>query len=224
VESRGRQGQDVSARLVPAILLHGALRSRLGLLPTAAYLRRRGVDARPFGYTTRRGSLLDHARALDRFVLASFDRAPPVLGFVTHSMGALVVRAWLGLLDAGGRGPSQRIVMLSPPNHGSKLAEHHRGRGVVRLLYGDAARELQPARVAELPALPPSAHVLVLAGGRGDPRGWNPLLEGDDDGVVAVGEMGLPGVEPQVVGGVHALLQWRPRVLDRAAVFLREER
>lgn len=220
-QARGQEG--VSAGPVPAILVHGALRSRLGLVPTAAYLRRRGIDARPFGYTTRRGSLLDHARALDRFVLASFDGAPPVLGFVTHSMGALVVRAWLGLLDAQGRGPSQRVVMLSPPNRGSKLAEHNEGRGIVRLLYGDAARELLPTRVAELPPLPPTARVLVLAGGRGDPRGWNPLLEGDDDGVVAVDEMRLPGVEPQVVGGVHALLQWRPRVLDRAAAFIRDD-
>jgi hypothetical protein len=62
--------------------------------------------------------------------------------------------------------------------------------------------------------------VLVLAGGRGDPRGYNPLLSGDDDGVVAVDEMRLPGVEPTVVGGIHGLLQWRPSVLERAAAFL----
>ena len=86
-------------------------------------MRRRGVDARPFGYTTRKGGLLDHARALDRFITTSFAEAPPVLGFVTHSMGALVVRAWLGLLDAEARGQRQRIVMLSPPNRGSSLAE-----------------------------------------------------------------------------------------------------
>jgi len=213
----------VTDGLVPAVLLHGALRSKLGLLPTAAYLKRRGVDARPFGYTTRKGSLLDHARALDRFVTASFPGTPPVLGFVTHSMGALVVRAWLGLLDAAAKGPSQRIVMLSPPNRGSSLAERHRARALMRVLYGDAVAELQPSRVRELPPLPASARVLVLAGGRGDPRGYNPLLHGDDDGVVAVAEMGLPGVDPEVVGGIHALLQWRPRVLDRAAAFIRGE-
>jgi hypothetical protein len=208
---------------VPAVLLHGALRSTLGLWPTAAYLRRRGVDARPFGYTTRRGGLLDHARALDRFLAASFREPPPVIGFLTHSMGALVVRAWLGLLDAEVRGPSQRIVMLSPPNRGSRLAERHRERALMQLLYGDAVAELQPSRVLELPPLPDSARVLVLAGGRGDPRGYNPLLIGDDDGVVAIEEMGLPGIAPEVVGGVHALLQWRPAVLDRAAAFLRGE-
>ena len=136
---------------VPAVLLHGALRSSVGLWPTAAYLRRRGVDARPFGYTTRKGGLLDHARALDSFITTSFAEAPPVLGFVTHSMGALVVRAWLGLLDTEARGQRQRIVMLSPPNRGSSLAERNRARALMRVLYGDAVAELQPSRVLELP-------------------------------------------------------------------------
>lgn len=208
---------------VPAVLLHGALRSTWGLRPTAAYLRRRGVDAHPFGYATRRGTLADHARALDGFVLASFGAPPPVLGFLTHSMGALVVRAWLGWEQARARGAVQRIVMLSPPNRGSMLAEHHRERLLFRWLYGDAVAELQPGRAQTLPPLPTSASVLVLAGGRGDPRGYNPRLVGDDDGVVAVAEMGLPGVDPEHVGGMHALLQWRPKVLDRAARFLRDE-
>ncbi|HET6585101.1 MAG TPA: hypothetical protein VFG69_16705, partial [Nannocystaceae bacterium] len=121
----------MSVALRPAVLLHGALRSSLGMWPTAAYLRRRGVDARAFGYTTRRGGLMDHARALDRFLVASFRAPPRVLGFLTHSMGALVVRAWLGLPDADARGPSQRIVMLSPPNRGSSLAERHRERALL---------------------------------------------------------------------------------------------
>jgi hypothetical protein len=204
---------------LPCVLLHGALRSSLGMWPTAAYLRRRGVDARPFDYPARRGTLADHARALDRFVTSSFPRQPPVIGFLTHSMGALVVRAWLGLPDAK-RSAIQRIVMLSPPNKGSSLAARNRERPLMQLVYGDAVAELQPSRVQTLPPLPASARVLVLAGGRGDPRGYNPLLSGDDDGVVAVDEMRLPGVEPTVVGGIHGLLQWRPSVLERAAAFL----
>ncbi len=203
---------------LPVVLLHGALRSSVGLQPTAAYLRKRGLRARAFDYPTRRGTLEDHAAALDAFVRAWLgDAPPPAIGFLTHSMGALVVRAYLG--GAHELGPCQRVVMLSPPNQGSLLADKNRGRRLFRWLYGDAADELVPDRVGRLPALPRSADVLVLAGGRGDPRGWNPLLPGDDDGVVAVGEMGLPGVDPQLVGGVHALLQWRRAVLDRAVAF-----
>lgn len=207
---------------IPVVVLHGALRSTVGLQPTARFLRARGLDARPFGYRTRRGSLADHGRALDAFVRAWLgDAPPPMLGFLTHSMGALVVRAYFEV--AARLGPAQRVVMLSPPNQGSRLARLNARRRIFHWLYGDAAAELVPERVAQLRPLPGSAALLVLAGGRGDPRGYNPLLPGDDDGVVAHSEMVLGEVQPELVGGVHGLLQWRPTVLERAATFLRGE-
>lgn len=203
---------------VPVILLHGALRSSWGLLPTAVLLRRHGLRVRGFDYPTRTGTLDQHGARLAAFVRGWLGEPPPLLGFVTHSMGALVVRAYLaGHADARTR---HRVVMLSPPNQGSQLAARQRGGVLFRWVYGDAARELVPERARALPAAPDNADVLVLAGGRGDPRGYNPLLTGDDDGVVAVGEMGMPGVEPVMVGGVHATLQWRPAVLARAAAFI----
>ncbi len=209
----------MSVKRIPVVVLHGALRSTVGLQPTARFLRARGLDARPFGYPTRRGGLIEHGRALDSFIRDWIGDRPPVIGFLTHSMGALVVRAYFEI--TGALGPAQRVVMLSPPNQGSRLARINARRRVFHWLYGDAATELVPERVAQLRPLPPSVALLVLAGGRGDPRGYNPLLPGDDDGVVAHSEMVLGDVQPQLVGGVHALLQWRPQVLERAATFLR---
>lgn len=210
---------EVKPAAVPVVLLHGALRSSWGLLPTAVFLRRHGLRVRGFDYPTRRGTLEHHARRLEEFLHAWLGEPPPVLGFVTHSMGALVVRAYLAAhADPRTR---HRVVMLSPPNQGSALAARQRDGVLFRWVYGDAARELVPERARALPPTPDNADVLVLAGGRGDPRGYNPLLDGDDDGVVAVGEMGMPGVEPVMVGGVHGMMQWRPAVLSRAAAFIR---
>lgn len=208
----------------PVVLLHGALRSRLGLWPTARWLARWGLDARPFGYPTRRGSLEAHADALSRFL----DRwsegvRVPVLGFLTHSMGGLVVRAYLQR-HAGRHAAHHRVVMLSPPNRGAELAERNRHNPLMRWIYGDAAEQLRPGHVLRMPGPPAETDVLVLAGARGDGRGYNRLISsGDDDGVVGLAEMGLPGIEPTVVGGLHAFLQWRPSVLERAARFLRED-
>lgn len=205
---------------MPVVLVHGALRSRLGLLPTAVVLARHGLHARTFGYSTRRGSLWDHGRALASFLDAWLGtRRPPVIGFLTHSMGGLVVRAYLQL-HATRHADRQRVVMLSPPNRGAALAEQRKGETLARFLYGDALAQLQPEVVGRLAAPPASASVLVLAGARGDGRGYNRRLVGEDDGLVAVGEMGLPGCEPRIVGGVHSTLQWRPAVLARAAGFL----
>lgn len=203
---------------LPVVLLHGALRSSWGLLPTAVLLRRHGLAVRGFDYPTRRGTLTQHAARLQEFIRTWQPTPPPVLGFVTHSMGALVVRAYLA--EHADPATRHRVVMLSPPNQGSQLAARNEAGVLFRWVYGDAARELVPARARALPSVPDNADVLVLAGGRGDPRGYNPLLSGDDDGVVAVSEMGMPGVDPVVVGGVHAMMQWRPAVLTRAADFI----
>ncbi|MCA9712535.1 MAG: hypothetical protein KDK70_42295 [Myxococcales bacterium] len=216
-------GRVAGEGLRPVVLIHGALRSRVGLWPTAAWLGRHGLRALPFGYATRRGALDDHADALAHFLDARLSRAPvPVLGFLTHSMGGLVARAYLAR-HAERHARHYRVVMLSPPNRGAELAEKNRGNPLMRWIYGRAAEQLRPAMVQRMPDLPPQARVLVLAGGRGDPRGYNRFITGDDDGVVGVAEMGLPGVEPTLVGGVHGLLQWRPAVLERAVDFLRQD-
>ena len=214
----------VDPATVPVVLVHGALRGRSGMIPTAWALRPYGITARPFGYRTRIGTLRDHARRLSRFLDQWLgDYRPPVLGFLTHSMGGLVVRAYLAH-EGDRHAPAQRVVMLSPPNRGSALAQRGRNNPAFRWLYGQAVEQLQPEAVRALPPPPESARVLVLAGGRGDPRGYNPALDGDDDGVVAIAEMGLdttdPRLVPEFMGGIHGLLQWRPAVLRRAGEFL----
>lgn len=210
--------------VVPVVLLHGALRSAIGMRPTARFLARHGFEPRTFNYATRRASLEQHAEQLEaeiRLWLAG--REPQVLGLLTHSMGGLVARALLARPSLHELAPRQRLVMLAPPNQGATLAVLHRDFGPFRWLYGQAAAELQPRRVAELAAPPSSCATLILVGGTGDGRGYNPRIQGDDDGVVASNETMLPGLAPEFVGGVHSTLQWRSDVLTRAAAFLAHE-
>jgi pimeloyl-ACP methyl ester carboxylesterase len=206
---------------VPVVLLHGALRSPFGMRPTARVLARHGLDPRPFGYATRRRSLDDHAAQLEAEIRAWLDgRELEVLGLLTHSMGGLVARALLARPSLRELAPCQRLVMLAPPNLGAELAARNRDFPPFRWLYGHAAEELQPPRVARLPPPPPTCETLILVGGTGDGRGYNPQISGDDDGVVASRETALPGLEPEFVGGIHSTLQWRDDVLARAAEFL----
>jgi pimeloyl-ACP methyl ester carboxylesterase len=205
---------------IPVVLLHGALRSPIGMLPTARMLGRYGLDARAFGYPTRRQSLAEHGARLEVEIRDWLgDRRPTVIGLLTHSMGGLVARALLARPSMLELAAKQRLVMLAPPNRGAVLAVRNRDFPPFHWLYGKAATELQPERVAELPPPPGSCETLILVGGTGDGRGYNPAIVGDDDGVVASEETPLPGLEPEFVGGVHSTLQWRDDVLTRAAAF-----
>jgi hypothetical protein len=222
----------MSEPMIPTVCIHGALRSRLGMLPAAWYFARHGLRARTFGYRTRAGTIAAHARELDARLRRWLVPDPPaVLGFFTHSMGGLVARAWLQrFFRPQPADPSSpwsatevRLVMLSPPNRGSQLARSFHPNPAFRWLYGDAATLLAApieAIARELGDIPPKVRVLILAGGTSG-RGYNRRIDGDDDGVVALADMGLAGIEPQVVTGVHSWLQWRPELLRRAARFLR---
>lgn len=206
---------------IPVALLHGALRSPVGMEPTARYLRRRGFHAKAFGYATRRDDLEGHAARLEDELRRWLGSRPvETLGLLTHSMGGLVARALLARPSVQALAPRQRLVMLAPPNRGAVLAERNRDFAPFHWLYGRAAAELLPERVADLAPPPPTCETLILVGGTGDGRGYNPLITGDDDGVVATRSAPLPGLAPEFVGGMHSTLQWRADVLERAADFL----
>ena len=207
----------------PIVLIHGALRGRAGWLPVQAWLKTRGHESRAFGYRTRADSLQTHALGLGEFVREWLGEGSiPLLGILTHSMGGLVARAYLKS-ELGRQADNVRLVQLAPPNKGSQLAKARRGGLAFELVYGQAGEELQPERVEELG--PVAAHVdaLVIASGRGQEAGYNPQIEGDDDGVVALAETHLEGAQHETIEGVHSLLQWRPEVLERALAFLRGE-
>ena len=209
---------------IPVVVIHGALRSQAGLWPIVWYLRRLGFAARPFGYQTRAHSLVQHAERLEGFITGWLGQEVPVLGILTHSMGGLVARAYLARATAVTQSRRQRVVMLAPPNQGAALAASMQGFAPFRWLYGQAAGELLPDRVATLGPVPASADVLILAGGRHNSEiGYTRRIVGNNDGLVSVAETALPGVEPEFVGGVHSTLQWRPAVLRRAGRFLAGE-
>jgi pimeloyl-ACP methyl ester carboxylesterase len=102
-----------------------------------------------------------------------------------------------GGADAPRRLPDGRIrrfVMLAPPNQGSEVAEFLGRYGLFRLVAGASAGQLGPQweKFAEKLGTPP-CEFGILAGGRGDGEGLNPLLPGDDDGTVTVESTRLAG-------------------------------
>jgi hypothetical protein len=63
----------------------------------------------------------------------------------------------------------------------------------------------------------------IIAGGRGNAQGFNPLLPGDDDGVVTVRSTRLAGARDfLMVSLVHTLMLADPRVQEYTLRFLEE--
>lgn len=213
-------GADEPTHLV--ILVHGILRSgdSFGALPER--LVAAGYAVAPISYASTRRRIADHAADLE----ALMDRLTGVarVSFVTHSMGGLVVRQMLSQDGAWqSRIAVDSVVMVAPPSHGSQVAAMMRDQAFYQLIYGEAGQEL-PNDVAE--AVPTLAVPFgVIAGGLGDGEGFNPLVPGDDDGVVSVDEAHLAGEKDfLLIPALHSLILRRPETANAVLTFLKHGR
>lgn len=103
---------------------------------------------------------------------------------MTHSLGGILARYWLQRADLPGQG---RVVMLSPPNHGSEVIDALGDQAWFRWIMGPAAMELATDDEALVNRIDPiDVPVGVITGTRSSDPWFNVLFQGDHDGKVSV--------------------------------------
>ncbi len=189
------------------VLLHGLGRTRRSLARIDRALERAGLATARLDYPSTRLPIEGHAAGVAE-VLEHVPR-PRALSFVTHSLGALVVRQLL-THDAPWREALCRIVMIAPPNQGASLARRLDKGGLLRGILGPSYRQIAQGFARTLPV--PGVPVAVFAGDV-------PGVPGD--GLVTVEETRLPQMaEHHVVPAVHTFVMNHPDVIRRAVSFL----
>lgn len=210
------------------ILIHGIARSSRAMQPLRDSLDRDanalndgGLRTFGFDYPSTRIGIEQSAEYLHR-VVESLEGVTRI-HFVTHSMGGLVVRAYLAKHNDPRLG---RLVMIATPNQGAELATMLKSNLLFKLVLGPSGQQL-PADpdgfVSKLPV--PPIEFGIIAGGRGDERGYNPLLDGDDDGTITVACTKLDGATDHVVvDRLHTFIIRAPETCEYTARFLKEGR
>ena len=143
--------------------------------------------------------------------------------FVTHSLGGIVARTLLAHhADALAHLHPRRLMMLAPPSQGASFASRLDG-GPFRALFGPSGRRMASVHRGDddvgipLPTIP----FAIVAGTLRDGRGVNPIIEGDDDGVVGVREAYLPGAEAfHLVPSPHTWIMRHPQTIAHCLAFL----
>ena len=210
-------------------LLHGLLRSSRSMARLARALEAEGYDTWLGGYPSQTLGIEACARRVAEALAPRAAGRP--LFLVTHSMGGILARYIAGEVGEAAGLSVRGVLMLAPPNAGSRLARRLGGLRVFHRLYGPAGQELG----AEAAAWPvPTVPVAVIAGTH--PRGLNPtgwmsqvtgLIRGDEpsDGTVLVEETRLPGmVDFATVPASHTFIMDHPRVREMVLRFLRDGR
>ena len=178
------------------VLLHGLARTRYSLAGLRRYLERAGFPTWARSYPSRRRGIADAADQIADWLARDLPGGGPLVA-VTHSMGGLVAR------HLASRVALQQIVMLAPPNHGSRVSRIYVRHPLYRWFFGPAGQELASFE-AERGWPPLEVPFAVIAGTRGraiaNPTSWLTRARGHftsdeaHDGTVAVDETALPGM------------------------------
>lgn len=202
------------------ILAHGIVRSSKSFSRMRERLEREGCLVIPFDYPSTRLPITESAKYLRR-VIDSLEGVEQI-DFVVHSMGGLIVRAYVGLTRDQPDPRLHRMVMIGVPNLGARLAGLLRDQMLFRAIFGPSGQQLvddPEGFIARLPT--PAFEFAVIAGSRGSPQGYNPLIPGDDDAVVSVDATRLPGAADfLLVPGIHSLLLSNAEVIAATQRFL----
>lgn len=190
------------------VVLHGLGRSRSSMESLCRYLREHGgYEVFNVEYPSTQAEVADHARAV-RHIVGNLHGIEEI-NFVGHSMGNIVVRHYLGDLarqdptklspdvaaaDRRAKSHFGRFVMLGPPNQGALLAETFADNILFKEIAGDAGQQLgRDWPELEKRLATPSFEFGIVAGGKGNGKGYNPILKGDNDGVISVETAKLAG-------------------------------
>ena len=190
VSGRQSMARDIrsSRQATLIVFLHGLYQSRKSLQRLENRLACLGWSTMAIGYPSAVASIQDHAGQVNRLLDQTHGYSRII--FVGHSLGGLVARA--ALADPGGwhaRMTVAGLIQLGTPNQGAQLASWLRRRRVIRKFLTTPVRELS-TRIT-LPEPHREIPVMVIAGGGSRGRGYNPWLEGNNDGVVRVEETAL---------------------------------
>jgi pimeloyl-ACP methyl ester carboxylesterase len=202
------------------ILVHGMGRSSKSWPKMSKALEAAGYQVVPFDYPSTRCAIGDSAEYLAQ-VIHNLDGVEEI-DFVCHSMGGLVVRAYTANHSDD---RIKRMVMLAVPNLGAEMADIVAKWPLYQWVCGPGGCELVTDPEGLIASLPtPDFEFAVIAAGKGNNSGYNPLIAGDDDGTVTVASTRLPGATDflQVDGLLHSFLMFDNRVIDATVRFFEE--
>lgn len=206
------------------ILLHGLGRTHRSMTAMAEALGAAGYRTVNLGYPSRKATVEALAMQAIPAALDQCGRADSrSIHFVTHSMGALLVRYYLAHQKLEHLG---RVVMVSPPNQGSEVCDALRDNFFYRWYNGPAGQQLGTGP-DDLPARLGPAHyqVGVITGNvHCFFDAWlAKMIPGEDDGKVAVERTKLAGMTDfMVLPYTHPFIMDQEETIAQTIRFLRD--
>lgn len=215
--------QDVpSSEREVVVLLHGLARGSGSMSRIERSLESAGYRVCNVSYPSRKHPIEKLTRefvAAD--VRACIARSGQPVHFVTHSLGGIIVRQ---LAVSAPDIHIGRVVMLSPPNHGSEVVDKLGGLFLFQLINGPAGQQLGTDTLSVPRALgEPTFDLGIITGKRSVNPILSALIPGKDDGKVSLESAKLVGMKDfLVVPSSHPFIMKNRDAITQTIRFLRD--
>lgn len=202
------------------VLFHGILRTKRSMASLEQYLTKAGYATLNVGYPSNRHSLEDLTELLHDKIQAFITTLPGHINFVGHSMGGLLIRAYIKHYPPKNLG---RVVMLGTPNHGSEIADLMKNWWIYKLIYGESGQQLITSEDGFKYTLGDIHYELgVIAGDRSFDLISSKVIGKPNDGKVSVESTKIPGMTDHIiVHASHTLMLMNETVRQQVLHFLR---
>ena len=202
------------------VLIHGLSRTSKSFQKMENHLKQIGFDVLNIDYPSRE---YDIQTLTSKFIRPAIQNhctdKEKKIHFVTHSMGGIIVRYYLKTYPMENIG---RVVMLSPPNQGSKVVDFLKDQMIVQKFMGPAFDQLSTDPDAFVNTLGDvDAEVGIITGTRSINWINSIIIPGEDDGKVSVDRARLKNMKDfLVVKRTHPLIMKADEVLDAVVHFI----
>ena len=199
------------------VLLHGLCRSSDSMKKMELALEKSGYEVFNIDYPSRKETIEELTEDI-YFQVRTFSGGKPV-HFVTHSMGGIIVRQ---LAKAYPDVKINRVVMLSPPNHGSEVTDKLHDWALYKWLNGPAGQQLGTESTSLVNRLgPANFEVGILTGDRSINWILSMMIPGDDDGKVSIESARLEGMKDfKVIHATHPFIMKKGLTIKLVKRFL----
>jgi triacylglycerol lipase len=202
------------------ILLHGLARSSTSMKKMEAALSKEGYQVFNIDYPSTKYDIPELARMIRKEIVLKTSDAEKV-HFITHSMGGIIVR----YIQKHDPLPNiGRVVMISPPNHGSDVVDKLKHRWTFSLINVPAGKQLGTDQTSIPQTLGPvNFETGIITGDRSVNWINSIMILGTDDGKVSVESAKVDGMTDFVVVHCsHPFIMNDKDVILKCISFLRE--
>ena len=216
-DTAAKMNLDGSKELV--VLLHGLARSKTAMWRLASRIEEAGYAVARIGYRSLDVPPEEILQNIGRQIDLCCVKHPNTIHFVGHSLGGLLIRAYLDK-----RRPDQlgKVVLIGTPNQGTPIVDYFQDRWYAQFA-GPTARALGTGKDSFPNSLPPPHYLVGVIAGVVESLNNEKYIPGKDDGLVPVESTKLKGMTDFIlVETSHSMMRYNKDVATQTLYFLKQ--